>query len=167
VKPRVPPPIVILLAATFMWALSRRRPLAHRFGPPWNRVGVIPGAAGAALDGAAFRRFRVLRTTVNPMQPGNATRLVTDSAFRISRNPICLGLLRLGWALWLGSASRWFVPPLFVVTITLAQIVPEERARGRLLRHAAPRLPQQCGSVDRPPRHVAGRRDRVRAAGRT
>jgi protein-S-isoprenylcysteine O-methyltransferase Ste14 len=124
----------MLLAAGSMWALSRWLPLAHCFGLPWNRLGVIPGALSVALDVAAFRRFRALQTTVNPMQPGKATRLVTDGAFRISRNPMYLGLLLLliGWALWLGSASPWFVPPLFVMTITLVQIIPEERALGRL-----------------------------------
>lgn len=77
---------------------------------------------------AAFVRFRQAQTTVNPMEPEKATSLVTDGVFRISRNPMYLGLLLLltGWALWLGTASPWFVPPLFVIAISVAQIVPEE-----------------------------------------
>jgi protein-S-isoprenylcysteine O-methyltransferase Ste14 len=68
------------------------------------------------------------------MDPSKATRLVTDGVFRISRNPMYLGLLLLliGWALWLGSASVWLIPPLFVITITVVQIIPEERALGQL-----------------------------------
>lgn len=41
-------------------------------------------------------------------------------------------LLLIGWALWLGSANVWLIPPLFVITITTRQIVPEERALARL-----------------------------------
>jgi protein-S-isoprenylcysteine O-methyltransferase Ste14 len=37
-------------------------------------------------------------------------------------------LLLIGWAVWLGSASLWAVPPLFVIMLTLVQIIPEERA---------------------------------------
>jgi protein-S-isoprenylcysteine O-methyltransferase Ste14 len=43
-----------------------------------------------------------------------------------------LSLLLTGWALWLGSASPWLVPPLFVIVITVVQIIPEEQVLGRL-----------------------------------
>lgn len=67
------------------------------------------------------------------MDPSKASRLVTDGVFRISRNPMYLGLvlLLIGWAVWLGSASPWLVPPLFVTVITVVQIIPEERALGQ------------------------------------
>jgi len=134
VKLRIPPPIVMLLAAASMWALHHWLPLAHWIATPWNQLGFLAGGAGVAIDVAAFRRFSQLRTTVNPMDPSKATRLVTDGIFRISRNPMYLGLLLLliGWALWLGSASAWLIPPLFVLMITWLQIVPEEQALGRL-----------------------------------
>lgn len=75
-------------------------------------------------------RFRKVGTTVHPLEPNKATYLVTDGVFRFSRNPMYLGLLLLliGWAVWLGSASPWLVPPLFVIVLTLVQIIPEERA---------------------------------------
>ena len=59
---------------------------------------------------------------------------MTDAVFRISRNPMYLGLplLLIGWALWLGSASAWLIPPLFVLVITLLQIIPEKQALSRL-----------------------------------
>ena len=67
------------------------------------------------------------------MEPSKASRLVTDGVFRISRNPMYLGLelLLIGWAVWLGSASPWLIPPLFAVVITVVQIIPEERALGQ------------------------------------
>ena len=129
-KPRIPPPIVMLLAATLMWTLHRWLPLGHLITAPWNGLGMLPAAVGIALAMVALVRFRQAQTTVNPMEPERATSLVTDGIFRISRNPMYLGLLLLltGWALWLGTASPWCVPPLFVIAISVAQIVPEERA---------------------------------------
>jgi protein-S-isoprenylcysteine O-methyltransferase Ste14 len=68
------------------------------------------------------------------MDPSKASRLVTGGVFRISRNPMYLGLalLLIGWAVWLGSASPWLIPPLFVTIVTLLQIIPEEEALARL-----------------------------------
>jgi protein-S-isoprenylcysteine O-methyltransferase Ste14 len=37
-------------------------------------------------------------------------------------------LLLIGWAIWLGSATPWLVPPVFVLVLTVVQIIPEERA---------------------------------------
>jgi len=75
-------------------------------------------------------RFRRARTTINPMDPGAASQLVTGGIFRISRNPMYLGLALLlaGWGITLGSLTVWLIPPLFVAYITRAQIIPEERA---------------------------------------
>ena len=132
--PRIPPPIVMLAAAACMAALHRWLPLGHWIAAPWNRLGALPAAFAIAIVVAALRRFHRAGTSVNPMDLSQATRLVTDGVYRISRNPMYLGLLLLliGWGLWLGSASVWLIPPLFAITITLVQIVPEERALERL-----------------------------------
>jgi protein-S-isoprenylcysteine O-methyltransferase Ste14 len=67
---------------------------------------------------------------VNPLDPSKASRLVTDGVFRVSRNPMYLGLvlLLIAWSIWLGSASPWLVPPLFVILLTVVQIILEEHA---------------------------------------
>ena len=133
-RPRVPPPLVMLLAAACMWALDHWVPLGHWFARPWNRLGVVPGLLGVTIAGAAMVRFRQAQTTVNPLDPSKASRLVTGGVFRLSRNPMYLGLTLLlgGWALWLGSVSPWLVPPLFVLLLTIVQITPEEQALGQL-----------------------------------
>ncbi len=134
-KPRIPPPILMLLAAAVMWALCRWLPLSQGIRGSWNRVGAaVPAAIGFVIAVAAFVRFRQVRTTVNPMDPSQATQLVTDGVFRISRNPMYLGLvlLLIGWAVWLDSASPWLIPPLFMIVITRVQIIPEEQALERL-----------------------------------
>ena len=40
-------------------------------------------------------------------------------------------LLLIGWAVWLGSVSPWLVLPLFVIVLTVVQIIPEEQALGK------------------------------------
>jgi protein-S-isoprenylcysteine O-methyltransferase Ste14 len=132
-RPRIPPPLLMLLAGGLMWVLDQWMPLAQWIGRPWNRFGGLVAAAGIAVSVAAFVRFRKAGTTANPLDPSKASRLVTDGVFRLSRNPMYLGLvlLLIGWAVWLGSASPWLVPPLFVIVLTLVQIVPEEQALGR------------------------------------
>jgi protein-S-isoprenylcysteine O-methyltransferase Ste14 len=132
-RPRIPPPILMILAALLMWALDHWMPLAQWIIAPWNRLGGLVAAVGIAIDLAALVRFRKAATTVNPLDPSKASRLVTDGVFRVSRNPMYLGLLLLliGWAVWLGSVSPLIVPPLYVVVITLVQIIPEERALSR------------------------------------
>ena len=131
---RIPPPLLMLFAASIMWALNHWLPLGHWVPPPWNRVGALPGAVGVAIVVAAFVRFRQAKTTTNPMDPSKASQLVTGGVFRFSRNPMYLGLLllQIGWALYLGSASVWVIPPLFVFVITAAQILPEEQALAQL-----------------------------------
>src|SRR5271165_6750772 len=111
IKPRIPPPLMLLVAAACMWALDRWLPLAVCILPPWNQLGWIPFVAGFAIDVASIVTFRRVGTTVNPLQPAKASHLVTTGPFGYSRNPMYLGLTLLltGWALWLGSASPWLV----------------------------------------------------------
>jgi protein-S-isoprenylcysteine O-methyltransferase Ste14 len=131
---KVPPPVWWLLAATAMWALDRWLPVQH-LDPGLARPlrAVLAGAvalAGIALVGEAMIRFVRARTTVHPMHPEHASRLVVAGSYRYTRNPMYLGLLLLlaAWALWLGSLSVWLVLPPFVAVLTRLQIVPEERA---------------------------------------
>lgn len=146
-KIRIPPPVIMLLAALLMWILHRWLPVAHWVMAPWNRLGALAAGLGVGTSLLALARFRQAQTTVNPLDPSKATRLVTDSVFGFSRNPMYLGLLLLliGWALWLGSASVWILPPLFVVWITYAQIVPEEQALSQLFGAAYAAYRQRVG----------------------
>jgi protein-S-isoprenylcysteine O-methyltransferase Ste14 len=120
----------MLLAAALMWVLHRWMPLAQLIIKPWNDFGGLPAAVGLGIAVAAVWSFRRAQTTLNPMEPKKASNLVTTGVFRISRNPMYLALvlLLIGWAFWLGTASPWLVPPLFVVVISVAQIIPEEQA---------------------------------------
>src|SRR5206468_8396371 len=121
------------LAAGLMWLLDHYMPLVQWIAHPWNRLGGLLAAVGIVIDVTALICFRNAGTTVNPLDPSKASSLVTDGVFRVSRNPMYLGLvlLLIGWGVWLGSASPWLVPPLFVIVLTIVQIVPEEQALSR------------------------------------
>jgi protein-S-isoprenylcysteine O-methyltransferase Ste14 len=70
------------------------------------------------------------RTTVNPLRPGSATQLVVSGVYRISRNPMYLGMVLSlsGWAWLLGNPLTLLLVWLFARTLVLVQIAPEETA---------------------------------------
>ena len=78
----------MLLAAGLMWTVDHWMPLGQWISAPWNRLGGLVAAVGIAIAVAAFVRFRQIGTTVNPVDPSTATRLVADGVFRFSRNPM-------------------------------------------------------------------------------
>ena len=128
---RIPPPLIDAVCAGVMWALARAFPQAQwSSGSVWVTGAALALAAlggGVALAGVlAFRRAR---TTVNPLAPQRASALVTSGIYRVTRNPMYLGMLIVlaGWAVWLGNAAAWLGLPLSVALLTVLQIRPEER----------------------------------------
>jgi protein-S-isoprenylcysteine O-methyltransferase Ste14 len=125
---KIPPPIVALLAGTLMWALGRWLPGAS-FGPvPWALVLAL-AVFGIAIGVSGFIGFRAKGTTIDPHKPDRATALVTGGVYRVTRNPMYLGLslVLLAWALRLGAATAFVGPPLFLAWIRRFQVGPEER----------------------------------------
>ena len=126
---KVPPPIVAVLVALAMWA-------AGGLGAPFPvvlplrlSVALLIALAGAACSVAGARAFRRARTTVNPMTPGATSALVNNGIYRITRNPMYLGLLcvLVGWTVFLASPYALPGPIVFVLYINRFQIAPEER----------------------------------------
>lgn len=113
-----------------MWALHHWLPVHRLLAAPWTWLGAVVAAGAVAIDLASIARFARARTTVSPLAPEKASQLVTEGPYAVSRNPMYVGLalLLVAWALWLGSASPWLVPPLFVALLTRFQIKPEETA---------------------------------------
>ncbi len=127
---KIPPPLVMLATGAAMWVAARTWP-ALGFALPL-RPSLAAGVAvlALAIELAAAWRFLRLRTTVNPLAPERATRLVVDGPNRFSRNPMYLGqaLLLLAWAVWLAHALALLLVALYPLWITRFQILPEERA---------------------------------------
>ncbi len=84
---------------------------------------------GITLLIAAVGLFAKSNTTVNPMEPGKARNLVTNGFYKYTRNPMYLGLLLCltAFVTWLGNAASILGILLFLITMTIFQILPEEK----------------------------------------
>ena len=125
---KIPPPIVTLvfgLSIYFSRGIFQLVEIKYSF-----YFGILLLILGFIILISAVRLFRKDETTVNPLSPDQATKLVTDGIFKYSRNPMYLGM-----ALVLSSITVFFnliggiiLIALFCAYITKFQIIPEERA---------------------------------------
>jgi protein-S-isoprenylcysteine O-methyltransferase Ste14 len=126
---KVPPPAIGLLVAGAMWWVSRYGVL--QAVPPGWRIGaaLLIAIIGAAFDVAGVIAFARAKTTVNPLKPENSAAIVSTGVYRITRNPMYVGmaLILLAWAVFLASPWALFGPLVFAAYITRFQIKPEER----------------------------------------
>lgn len=131
---KVPPPIVAAVAAGGMGALARWTPVIALPAGLRGTLAALLVAAGLAIALAGVREFRRARTTVHPLRPERASALVDGGIYRITRNPMYLGMLAvlLGWAAWLAAPWALLGPAAFVAFIGRFQIAPEERALRQL-----------------------------------
>lgn len=129
-KITIPPAIQGPAYAVLSWIAAERFP---DFSFNWGGFRFIAAgfaAAGLTIIAIAISQFIKAKTTINPVNPDAAEKLVIKGLYRVSRNPMYLGvlLLLLAWAAYLQNVLS-FVPPLvFVLTMTLFQIKPEEKA---------------------------------------
>ncbi|HEV8646728.1 MAG TPA: isoprenylcysteine carboxylmethyltransferase family protein [Burkholderiales bacterium] len=126
---KIPPPAVAVLLAGAMWGISLVAPLLEV-----SAFIRVAAAATIALIGGGFSlagviSFRRARTTVNPMKPETTSSLVCSGIYRLTRNPMYVGLLfvLVAWAVFLSSAWALLGPLAFVLYINRFQIAPEER----------------------------------------
>ena len=126
---KLPPPLVALTLAALMWLVSLLFPVADLKIP---ESGIASGLSalvglGIALSGAL--QFWVADTTINPHSPDKTAHLVDTGIYRLSRNPMYLGLLLLllGAAIYLRNVLSLLALPAFVIYMNRFQILPEER----------------------------------------
>jgi protein-S-isoprenylcysteine O-methyltransferase Ste14 len=127
---RVPPPILATLFAVAMWQAARVLtpvPVPVQLRYVLTAVFGLFGVTVAALGILAFRRAK---TTINPVNPGDASTVVTSGIYRITRNPMYVGLAAalITLAVWLSVPWLLLGPVAFIFFITRFQIIPEERA---------------------------------------
>ncbi|MDW6092804.1 isoprenylcysteine carboxylmethyltransferase family protein [Vibrio rhizosphaerae] len=129
---KVPPVLVfgvalILIHLGDWWLPASAVELPYRWGVV---IGCLLLSGWLGLS-ALFTFYRA-KTTVNPISPELAATMVTHGVFRLSRNPMYLGLVLILIAdvYWLGSfiGLIWIIG--FVVYMTYFQIMPEERILG-------------------------------------
>jgi protein-S-isoprenylcysteine O-methyltransferase Ste14 len=130
---KIPPPVVALLVAAAMWGLALVAPATSA---PALRIAtaLVLAAVGIAFSIAGAVAFGRAKTTKNPMNPQAASSLVVTGVYRLTRNPMYLGLslVLLGWASYLWSPWTLLGPVAFMTYISRFQIAPEERALATL-----------------------------------
>ncbi|MEO0614740.1 MAG: isoprenylcysteine carboxylmethyltransferase family protein [Pseudomonadota bacterium] len=127
---KIPPPVLAALIAAAMYGVSRS-PWALPFDTGFN--GWISSAlllAGAVVAALGIIQFRRHKTTVDPLHPDKASTLVTSGIYRVTRNPMYVGLvlILLGVGVRFDSLAALVVALGFVPLITVLQIRAEEAA---------------------------------------
>jgi protein-S-isoprenylcysteine O-methyltransferase Ste14 len=147
-KLKVPPVLVFAFFALLMYVLAKFLPVGSFdfFG----RLYLMYFFIGVAffVGTMALLQFRNSNTTVNPVTPSSASKLVTSGLYQYSRNPmylaILLGLLAL--MLYFANVFNLLLAAGFVKYMNKFQIMPEEEA---LLKLFGKEYTQYCTLVRR------------------
>jgi protein-S-isoprenylcysteine O-methyltransferase Ste14 len=126
----IPPPAWALIFFLIAWQAGRLLDLPPSFREIYAGWAlVIVGGAVSAAGRIAFARAR---TEVIPVSRKNSA-LVTTGPFRISRNPMYLGLLgvMIGLAFVLGTASGFAAAIVFFLFVNFISIPYEEKKMER------------------------------------
>ncbi len=110
-----------------MWLISKETILIETESRLWFVA--IFSLLGVFFDAGGLLGFIRARTTISPLKPNSASVLVITGVYRITRNPMYVGLVffLLAWGVYIGSIVSLVCVPLFMVYIKLFQILPEER----------------------------------------
>ena len=123
---KIPPPIVTLI---FIGILYLSNSLITPFELAYQTViGIFLILSGLGILIASVRVFRKVGTTVNPVDPNQASMLVVEGPFTFSRNPMYLGMseMLIGFGFIFGAWLTLPIVALFIIYITIFQILPEE-----------------------------------------
>ena len=128
---KIPPVAVVLVVAVLMGLITRLLPEFHLDLPrdTVRLIAVVIATGGVLFAAAGVWSFRKAQTTVNPTRPDASSSVVTTGVYRVSRNPMYVGILLVltAWALFLSNALALVGLPLFILYMNRFQIGPEER----------------------------------------
>ena len=126
-KRKIIPPVHLFLALVLMWLLQRFFPVHQYIDTPIAYAGVIPVLFGIAMAAISAGMFIKVDTGLEPFD--EASTLVTGGFYRITRNPMYLGmfLMLFGVAFLLGSVATLLPLVLFILVIRYNFVLGEER----------------------------------------
>jgi protein-S-isoprenylcysteine O-methyltransferase Ste14 len=127
---KVPPVAVVAIFAVLMWFASTVFAVASFPLPGASIVAFVIAFTGGGIAVAGVSAFRRQSTTVNPLKPETTESIVTTGIYRVTRNPMYLGLaiVLVGWSMYLANLATLLLVPVFVAYMTRFQIKPEEQA---------------------------------------
>jgi protein-S-isoprenylcysteine O-methyltransferase Ste14 len=123
---KILPPTWLLIAILAILALHFLVPGAWIVPPIWNLTGLVFLGVGLALNLVGDKTFHQVSTTIKPFEESSV--LVTDGLFRMSRNPMYLGMVLIlaGIAIVLRSLSPFLVVLSFAILIDRIFVKVEE-----------------------------------------
>jgi protein-S-isoprenylcysteine O-methyltransferase Ste14 len=124
---RILPPVWFLLSIILMVGLDFWLPVKQLWIEPVNYLGSGLILMGIVMVLSVAYLFRQKGTTIKPFE--SSTYLVQSGLFRLSRNPIYLGMIAvlIGVWMWLGSLLPVVVIPAFTWVIQENFIKAEEK----------------------------------------
>ena len=132
---KIPPPIVTLIFGLAIYFSREIFPVVEIQHSSY--LGIFLLLIGFFILISAVRLFRKDNTTVNPLRPELATKLVIDGIFKYTRNPMYLGMafILVSISVFFNLLGGIILVALFCAYITKFQIIPEERAMKDLFSH--------------------------------
>ena len=126
----IPPPIQALLSAIMMYLISRYFTHANFSLNGINIFALIFLIIAVIIIILSMYKFRKIKTTISPLRPNKTSSLVNNGIYEYTRNPMYLWLLLMlfSTALFLKNLISFLIIPLFILSITKNQILPEEEA---------------------------------------
>ena len=128
VKTKFPPPLVALV---FGFLIYYTKNIFPKIEIVWGYVfGSICIVFGLIIILSAIILFKKYKTTITPLNPSNATKLIVHGIYKFSRNPMYLGLLLVlsGIGIILNPIGGLLFVPSFILYLNRFQIIPEESA---------------------------------------
>jgi len=127
---KIPPVAQVIIFAIIAWVASNYVPIFNFRGAYSIPLSIITGGLGLVLVIWSVGQFRRANTSVDPMSPESAERFLTSGFYRITRNPMYLGmaLLLFAWVFYIGAFSAIIGAAGFITCMSIWQIPFEEAA---------------------------------------
>ena len=144
-KTKIPPPLITLICILIIYFFEKE----FIFFEDWNIY--ISGFFllwGLIIIAFAVFKFAKTKTTVDPTKPSKTSSLVISGIYRITRNPMYLGMLFLiiSFTFYKLSLIGAIVIPSFIFYINKYQIEPEEY---EMRKKFGENFEEYCKKVDR------------------
>lgn len=137
---KIPPPLVLLLAAVGTWWLKdsvlfefsefERSNFRTYIDPGKNLAVALFVLFACVFDLPAIYSFLRAKTTINPMKVSSSSAIITHGVYRLTRNPMYVGLVfwLLAWGVYIEAPICIVFVVSLVLYIQKFQISPEEKA---------------------------------------
>ena len=91
-KLKIPPALQIAFFALVAWLINKLTEIKHLDFEFQNELSWLIFAFGSFIGIIAVYAFRKAQTTVDPRTPDKASKLVIVGIYKVSRNPMYLGM---------------------------------------------------------------------------